>query len=85
MVLSEFKRFVRLDRQRHTAVIEAATTLGAEARRDIRTALARIYGPGLETSVVRQPALIGGVRITVGSDVYDGSVRASLAAIEARL
>jgi F0F1-type ATP synthase delta subunit len=26
--------------------------------------------------------LIGGVRIQVGSDVYDGSVRAGLAALE---
>ena len=27
-------------------------------------------------------ALIGGLRIRVGSDVYDGSVRAGLAALE---
>jgi F-type H+-transporting ATPase subunit delta len=31
------------------------------------------------------PALLGGMRIKVGSDVYDGSVRARLAALEARL
>ena len=29
-----------------------------------------------------RPALIGGMRIQVGSDVYDGSVRAGLAALE---
>ncbi len=39
----------------------------------------------LETSFEQNAALIGGVRIKVGSDVYDGSVRARLAALEARL
>jgi F0F1-type ATP synthase delta subunit len=31
------------------------------------------------------PALIGGLRIQVGSDVYDGSIRARLATLDARL
>ena len=44
-----------------------------------------VYGTGLETSFSENPALIGGMRIRVGSDVYDGSVRARLAAIDAGL
>ena len=32
--------------------------------------------PGHDTSFAHRPALIGGMRIQVGSDVYDGSVRA---------
>ena len=36
----------------------------------------------LETSFGENPALIGGMRIKVGSDVYDGSIRARLAALE---
>ena len=50
-----------------------------------RAGLARVYGHGLDTSFEINPALIGGMRIRVGSDVYDGSVRARLAALEARL
>ncbi len=42
----------------------------------------RRYGAALRTTFVLQPALIGGLRIQVGSDVYDGSVRAGLAALE---
>ena len=34
---------------------------------------------------VPNPELIGGMRVTVGSDVYDGSIRNQLAALEARL
>ena len=42
----------------------------------------RRYGPETSTSFRESPALIGGMRIRVGSDVYDGSVKAGLAALE---
>ena len=44
-----------------------------------------MYGTGLVTSFKENPALIAGMRIRVGSDVYDGSVRARLASIDAGL
>jgi F-type H+-transporting ATPase subunit delta len=84
-VLAAFQRLVRLDRDRHRAVVEAATILTPDVRDDIGAELARVYGPTLEASFVQTPALIGGVRITVGSDVYDGSVRGRLAAIAGRM
>jgi F-type H+-transporting ATPase subunit delta len=40
------------------------------------------YGPGIKALFVHNPALIGGMRIQVGSDVYDGSVRSGLCALE---
>jgi F-type H+-transporting ATPase subunit delta len=84
-VLSDLRRMVRLDRDRHRASVESATSLADDVRDDVRAGLARIYGPGLETSFEENPELIAGMRIQVGSDVYDGTVRARLAAIEARL
>jgi F-type H+-transporting ATPase subunit delta len=84
-ILSAFERLVRLDLDRHTALVESAVPLGEELRNEIRASLARIYGPGLAASFAEHPPLIGGMRIRVGSDVYDGSVRARLAALEARL
>ncbi len=84
-VLSEFRRLVRLDRGRYTALVESATPLEDGAREELRADLRRVYGPGLEASFEQNPALIGGMRIKVGSDVYDGSVRARLAALEASL
>ena len=51
----------------------------------VQADLARRYGAGLETSFTENPALIAGMRIRVGSDVYDGSVRARLASIDAGL
>jgi F-type H+-transporting ATPase subunit delta len=84
-VLSSFQRMVRLDQDRHIASVESAASLADDVRSDVQAGLARIYGPGLETSFTQNPGLIGGMRIKVGSDVYDDSVRARLAAIEARL
>jgi F-type H+-transporting ATPase subunit delta len=84
-ILADFLRLVRLDSDRHTAVVESATPLVPSMREGIQADLTRVYGPGLEATFAENPALIGGMRIKVGSDVYDDSVRARLAALEARL
>jgi F-type H+-transporting ATPase subunit delta len=84
-LLADFQRLVRLDRDRYTAVVESATPLVDPMRDRIQAGLARVYGPGLETSFAQNPALIGGIRIRVGSHVYDGSIRARLAALESGL
>jgi F-type H+-transporting ATPase subunit delta len=84
-VLSDFQRLVRLERDRHTALVESATPLAEPLRQDIQAGLARTYGETLEMSFGENPALIGGIRIRVGSDVYDGSIRARLMALASRL
>ena len=81
-LLAHFGRLVRLALARRTATIESATPLPAEVQAALEAGLVRRYGPGLTTAVTPRPALIGGLRIQVGSDVYDGSVRAGLAALE---
>ncbi len=80
--LSHFRHLVKLEREAHTAKVESALSLPAELQSSIQTGLARVYGEGLSVSFAENPALIGGMRIRVGSDVYDGSVRARLAALE---
>jgi F-type H+-transporting ATPase subunit delta len=81
-VLAHFLRLVRLDYARHTAVVESATPLSADLQAVIQAGLTRRYGPGLAMVFSQRPALIGGMRIQVGCDVYDGSVRAGLEALE---
>ncbi len=80
--LSYFLRLVKLDAVRHTARIETASPLPPELRTSVQESLAKAYGPGLSASFSENPALIGGMRIRVGSDVYDGSVRGRLNALE---
>ena len=82
--LARFRRLVRLDCTRHTASVESATPLPPGMRASVQAELSRMYGPGLNMSFAHIPALIGGMRVKVGSDVYDGSVQARLATLEAR-
>lgn len=84
-ILTRLERLVRLERQRHSAVVESAEPLAGQVRATVAKALADRYGQGLEITFVPNPELIGGMRVTVGSDVYDGSIRNQLAALEARL
>ena len=83
-LLTRFQRLVRLDRAAHGATVESVTPLPPDVRASIEAGLARIYGHGIDTRYTANPTLLGGVRITVGSDVYDGSVHGRLAALEER-
>jgi F-type H+-transporting ATPase subunit delta len=80
-VLRRFQRLVKLEMARHTAEIESATSLPAELQAEIRTGLEGLYGSGLTTLFDLNPGLIGGMRIKVGNDVFDGSVQCRLAAL----
>jgi len=81
-VVAHFLRLVKLDHSRHTATIESATPLSPELQTATQADLTRLYGPGLNSAFIQRPSLIGGMRIRVGCDVYDGSVQARLAALE---
>ena len=77
-ILSHFQRLVRLDVERRAARVESATALTPATQAQIQQTLSGKYGPGLQLTFEQNPALIGGLRIQVGSDVYDGSVAARL-------
>ena len=78
-ILSHFQRLVKLDLDRRTARVESAAPLSPDIQAAVQSNLGRKYGAGLNVSFAQNPALIGGMRIQVGSDVYDGSVQARLA------
>jgi len=80
--LSYFRQLVMLDVLRRAAKVESAAPLAAELQAKVQASLAKVYGKGVTASFAQNPALIGGIRIRVGSDVYDGSVRGRLAALE---
>jgi len=80
-ILSRLQRLVKLDLERRTARVESAAALPPDLKTKVTKQLENIYGAGMSVSFVQNPALIGGLRIQAGSDLYDGSVRARLNAL----
>src|SRR5262245_53873310 len=74
-----FQQLVKLDRSRNSATVESATALPADLQASVRSGLEQVYGSRITISFAESPGLIAGMRIKVGSDVYDGSVKARLA------
>lgn len=84
-LLSQFQRLVKLNLDRRSARIESAVAVSDAEKASISSRLNQRYGGNLIFSFRQEPSLIGGLRIRVGSDVYDGSVKARLAALEQAL
>jgi F-type H+-transporting ATPase subunit delta len=66
-------------------IIESAFAMSAADVAGLVSALAKKFPLKLKPEVRLNPALIGGVRVTVGDRVLDSSVRARLDAMQARL
>ncbi len=81
-VVTHFHKLVKLDAERRAARVEAAAPLAPELQDRLRANLAGVYGPGLNVQFSQNPSLIGGLRVQVGSDVFDGSVLARLRALQ---
>jgi F-type H+-transporting ATPase subunit delta len=84
-VLQYYKRLLRLEIEKRHARIESATQLAPEAAVDIVARLKRKYGEDLTTEFVVDPTLLGGVRVRVGSDVWDGTLRNRLERLQQQL
>jgi F-type H+-transporting ATPase subunit delta len=84
-ILSHFQRLVKLDLDRRTARVESPAPLAEPQQASIRSNLTGRYGEGLIFAFTQNPGLIGGLRVQIGSDVFDGSVEARLAGLEASL
>jgi F-type H+-transporting ATPase subunit delta len=84
-LLENYQRLLRLEVEKRRATIESASELDPEAGRQIVSGLERKYGTGLTTNFIVNPALLGGVRVRVGSDVWDSSVRNRLERLQQKL
>jgi F-type H+-transporting ATPase subunit delta len=84
-ILQNYKRLLRLEMQKRHAIIESADELAPEIKERIVNNLKRRYGSDLTTEFVVSPQLLGGMRVRVGSDVWDGSVRNRLERLEQEL
>jgi F-type H+-transporting ATPase subunit delta len=77
-ILTHLRRLLQLEEERCLARIQSAAPLAAPMQRAIQSSLERHYGAGLTFQFAQNPELFGGIRIQVGSDVYDNTVSARL-------
>lgn len=84
-ILKNYHRLIRLELDKRHAVIESATELSHDTSESVLRDLKSKYGEGLTTDFRVNPDLIGGLRIRVGSDVWDGSVQGRLDRLDQEL
>ena len=60
------------------AEVKSATPLSPEKTRALEESLSKVSGKKVELSVSVDPELLGGIVATIGSTVYDGSVKTQL-------
>ena len=84
-ILQNYKRLLRLEIEKRHARIESAAQLAPQVAANIVERLKRKYGGDLTTDFTVDPALLGGVRVRVGSNVWDGTLRDRLQRLEQEL
>lgn len=80
--LENFQHLIRLEMAKRHVVIESAVALSPETSESILSNLKQKYGQDLTSEFTVNPELIGGMRIKLGSDVWDGSVKNRLARLQ---
>lgn len=76
--LQEFQRLVKLDVNSRSARVESAVALSEAQQQEVRASLGRLKGTDVEVVFAENADLIGGMRVKLGDDVYDGSVKTRL-------
>ncbi len=74
-VADAYLRLVRLEIERNRAVVQSAVALDDATKTAVTADLKKKYGPHVAPEFSILPELLGGMRIRVGSDVWDGSVK----------
>ena len=80
-ILQTLQRLVQLDEASRSARVESAVPLGQAQQEDVRNSLNRLKGGDVTVEFATNPGLIGGMRVKIGDDVYDGSVKTRLTAL----
>ncbi len=74
-IIDAFFRLVRLEVIKHEAIVESASELDAATKASVEQSLKSKYSSDLTLEFKINPDLIGGMRVRIGSDVWDGSVK----------
>ena len=84
-VLKAYQRLVAVEVARGQAVVEHAGTVSDATLATIAAAMTKKYSRPVLSVAKRNDALLAGLRVRVGDDVYESSVAGQLAALAAAL
>ena len=84
-ILQNYRRLLRLELEKRRARVETASGVDPETSSKLIANLKQKYGNDLTAEFVVNPQLLGGMRIRVGSDVWDGTVRNRLERLQQQL
>jgi len=84
-VLKNYRRLLRLELEKRHATVETSSEVDPAIRSEIVANLKSKYGNDLSTEFHVDPRLLGGMRVRVGNDVWDGSVRNRLERLQHEL
>lgn len=77
-ILHEYHRLVRMEVERRTAVVESAAPLCVTEEKLIEAAVKSRLGDDVRAEFLFDTDLIAGLRIRIGSNVYEATVRERL-------
>ena len=80
-ILQHLQRLVKLDEASRTARVESAVALTEAQQQSVRESLGRLKGGEVSVEFTENAGLIGGMRVKLGDDVFDGSVKTRLAGL----
>jgi F-type H+-transporting ATPase subunit delta len=83
-ILTHFQRLIGLAFEEHTVRVESASPL-ADQGASVFADLEQRYGKASRTVYEENPALIGGLRIRRGNNIWDGSVSGRLSRLQQAL
>ena len=84
-VLKNYRRLLRLELEKRHATVETSSEVDPAIRSEIVANLKSKYGSDLSTEFHVDPRLLGGMRVRVGNDVWDGTVRNRLERLQQEL
>jgi F-type H+-transporting ATPase subunit delta len=84
-ILKNYRRLLRFELEKRRARIETASGVDPAVKAEIVASLKNKYGGDLTSEFLVNPQLLGGMRIRVGSDVWDGTVRNRLDRLQQQL
>ena len=80
-ILQNLQRLVKLDEASRSARVESAVALSQAQQQDVRNSLKRLKSTDVMVEFATNSGLIGGMRVKIGDDVYDGSVKTRLTSL----